>query len=239
MEFNNCVNGDPSYLNMLEFFACNKWRSKSQISQDLLVLYFSQFKKDGFFVEIGAADGFYLSNTLFLEIYGWRGIIAEPLPRWHQKIRERKCHVDLRCVYEKSNSKLTFEDVFGNPELSGITEDLDQDNNASLRKNSAKIEVDTISLNDLLGEYKAPNKIDYISIDTEGSEFKILKNFDFKKYDVKIFTVEHNFIESKRNNIFDLMSANNYVRVFKKISQWDDWYIKKDNKILKYFILEE
>lgn len=233
------MNTDPGYLSMLEFFACNAWRSKSQISQDLLVLYFSQFKKDGFFVEIGAADGFYLSNTLFLEIYGWRGIIAEPLPRWHQKIRERKCHVDLRCVYEKSNSKLTFEDVFGNPELSGITEDLDQDNNASLRKNSAKIEVDTISLNDLLGEYKAPNKIDYISIDTEGSEFKILKNFDFKKYDVKIFTVEHNFIESKRNNIFDLMSANNYVRVFHKISQWDDWYIKKDNIILKYFTLEE
>jgi FkbM family methyltransferase len=233
------MNADPSYLNMLEFFACNKWRSKSQISQDLLVLYFSQSKKNGYFVEIGAADGFHLSNTCFLEIYGWQGIIIEPLPWWHQKIRERKCHIDLRCVYEKSNSKLTFENVFGNPELSGVTEDLDQDNNVILRKNSTKLEVDTISLNDLLEEYKAPNKIDYISIDTEGSEFKILKNFNFKKYDVKIFTVEHNFIESKRNNIFELMSANNYVRVFKKISQWDDWYIKKDNIILKYFTLEE
>ena len=216
------MNSDPSYLNMLEFFVCNKWRSKSQISQDLLVLYFSQLKKDGFFVEIGAADGFYLSNTLLLEIYGWGGIIAEPLPSWHKKIKERKCHVDLRCVYEKSNSKLTFDDVFANPELSGITEDLDQDNNASLRKDSRKLEVDTISLNDLLEEYKAPNKIDYISVDTEGSEFKILKNFNFKRYDVKIFTVEHNFIESKRNNIFQLMSANNYIRAFENISQWDD-----------------
>ena len=231
------MNTDPGYLSMLEFFACNAWRSKSQISQDLLALYFSRFKKNGYFVEIGAADGFHLSNTCFLEIYGWRGIIIEPLPYWHQKIRERKCHIDLRCVYEKSNSKLTFENVFGYPELSGVTEDLDQDSNASLRKNSKKLEVDTISLNDLLEEYKAPNKIDYISIDTEGSEFKILKNFNFKKYDVKIFTVEHNFIESKRNNIFELMSANNYVRVFKKISQWDDWYIKKDHIILKYFTL--
>ena len=229
------MKGDPSYLNMLEFFASNKWRSASQISQDLLVLYFSQFKKDGFFVEIGAADGFYLSNTLFLENFGWKGIIAEPLPRWHQKIRQRKCHVDLRCVYEKSNSKLIFDDVFDNPELSGITEDLDQDNNASLRKNSTKLEVDTISLNDLLEEYKAPNKIDYISVDTEGSEFKILKNFNFKRYDVKIFTVEHNFVESKRNNIFELMSANNFIRVFEKISQWDDWYIKKESTILEYF----
>ena len=233
------MKSDPSYLNMLEFFASNRCRSASQISQDLLVLYFSQFKKDGFFVEIGAADGFYLSNTLILENLGWRGIIAEPLPTWHQKIRQRKCNVDLRCVYEKSNSKLIFEDVFDNPELSGISEDLDQDNNASLRRNTKKLEVNTISLNDLLEEYKAPNNIDYISIDTEGSEYKILKNFNFNKYDVVIFTIEHNFIETKRNNVLQLMSANNYVRVFQKISQWDDWYIKKNNTILKYFALDE
>ena len=233
------MNNDLGYLSMLEFFVCNKWRSKAQISQDLFALYFSQFSKDGFFVEIGAADGFYLSNTLSLEISGWKGIIIEPLPMWHQKIRERKCYIDLRCVYEKSNYKLTFEEVFDYPELSGITEDLDQDGNESLRKNSTKLEVDTISLNDLLEEYKAPNKINYISVDTEGSEYKILKNFNFKKYEVEVFTIEHNFIESKRNNIFELMSANNYVRAFQKISQWDDWYIKKNNTILKYFTLEE
>jgi len=235
------MKGYPSYLDMLEFFASNKWRSASQISQDLLVLYFSQFKKDGFFVEIGAADGFYLSNTLCLEYLGWKGIIAEPLPRWHQKIRQRKCNVDLRCVYEKSNSKLIFEDVIDYPELSGISEDLDQDNNASARRNSKKkkLEVNTISLNDLLEEYKAPNNIDYISVDTEGSEYKILKNFNFNKYNVVIFTIEHNFIETKRNNVLQLMSSNNYVRVFQKISQWDDWYIKKNNTILKYFALDE
>jgi hypothetical protein len=39
-----------------------------------------------------------------------------------------------------------------------------------------------------------------------------------------------------RNNIFELMLDNNYVRVFQKISQWDDWYIKKNNKILEHFI---
>jgi FkbM family methyltransferase len=232
------MNKDPSYSDMLEFFVCNKWRSKAQISQDLFALYFSQFSKDGFFVEIGAADGFYLSNTFSLEISGWKGIIVEPLPSCHKKIRERKCYIDLRCVYEKSNYKLIFEDVLDYPELSGVTEDLEQDGNESLRKNSKKLKVDTITLNDLLDEYKAPNKINYISVDTEGSEYKILKNFNFKKYDVEIFTIEHNFIEGKRNKIFELMLANNYLRVFQKISQWDDWYIKKDNKVLSYFNID-
>ena len=84
-----------------------------------------------------------MSNTLLLEIFGWNGIIVEPLPTWHEKIK-------------KSNSRVIFEDVLDYPELSGITEDLEQDNNASQRKNAQKLEVDTISLNDLLEEYKAP-----------------------------------------------------------------------------------
>jgi FkbM family methyltransferase len=233
------MNRKSARLYMLEFFAVNRSKSTSQLSQDLLILYFTQLKKNGFFVEIGAADGFYMSNTLLLEIYGWNGIIVEPLPTWHEKIKKRKCQVDLRCIYDKSNSRVIFEDVLDYPELSGITEDVDQDNNTSLRKNAQKLEVDTISLNDLLEEYKAPNKIDYISVDTEGSEYKILKNFNFKKYDVEIFTVEHNFIENKRNSVFELMLSNNYVRVFQTISQWDDWYIKKDNIILKQFTTED
>ena len=53
-----------------------------------------------------------------------------------------------------------------------------------------------------------------------------------EKYNVEIFTVEHNFIEKKRDLIFALMTSHNYVRVFTNISQWDDWYIKKNNKIL-------
>jgi len=80
--------------------------------------------------------------------------------------------------------------------------------------------------------------IDFISKEKKHID-NVLKNFNFNKYDVVIFTIEHNFIETKRNNVLQLMSANNYVRVFQKISQWDDWYIKKNNTILKCFALDE
>ena len=68
--------------------------------------------------------------------------------------------------------------------------------------------------------------IDYVSIDTEGNELDILRKFNFKKFKVKIFTIEHNFNEDKRWNIFLIMKKNNYKRVFKYLSYMDDWYIK-------------
>ena len=55
---------------------------------------------------------------------------------------------------------------------------------------------------------------------------------NLEQYNVEIITVEHNFVEKKRDLIFDLITLHNYVRVFTNISQWDDWYIKKNNKIL-------
>ena len=56
----------------------------------------------------------------------------------------------------------------------------------------------------------------------------IIKNFNFNKYNVKIFTIEHNFQKNIRENIYKILKKNNYQRVFKYISYMDDWYIKRN-----------
>ena len=63
-----------------------------------------------------------------------------------------------------------------------------------------------------------------MSIDTEGSEYDILKDFNFEKYTFKIITVEHNFTKN-REKIKNLLESKGYVRVYEKFSKWDDWYI--------------
>ena len=93
-------------------------------------------------------------------------------------------------------------------------------------KNSKIIYLNTISLNYLFEKYKLTKNFDYISIDTEGNEFEILRKFNFKKYNVKIFSIEHNFDTAKRNKIYKLMCKNGYKRVYKFFSYMDDWYIK-------------
>ena len=85
--------------------------------------------------------------------------------------------------------------------------------------------VKTISLEDMLKKHNAPQKIDYISIDTEGSEYEIIKNFNFNNYDIKVITCEHNYMP-ERNKIYELLLKNGYERKFSNFSEYDDWYVK-------------
>jgi hypothetical protein len=85
-------------------------------------------------------------------------------------------------------------------------------------------DVRTISLLDLLRKYHAPTHVDYLSIDTEGSEYEILNAFDFTEYSFGVITVEHNYTP-QRELIFELLSRNGYKRIYTEISRFDDWYV--------------
>jgi len=93
------------------------------------------------------------------------------------------------------------------------------------RGSGQKYSVETISLYDLLNKYNAPKTIDYLSIDTEGSEFDILNSFDFDKYEFRVITCEHNFTR-RRREIFSLLTAKGYARQLAHISLFDDWYVR-------------
>ena len=88
------------------------------------------------------------------------------------------------------------------------------------------IKINSLCLNHLLKDFNNNKIIDYISIDTEGNEIEILRNFNFKRFKVKLFTIEHNFNKVNRKEILKIMKKNNYKRVHKNISYMDDWYIK-------------
>jgi FkbM family methyltransferase len=206
--------------------------TKSQLGQDLFVLDELGMKQQGYFVEFGVTNGVDISNTWLLEkLFNWNGIVAEPSSYWHKDLHaHRDCHIETDCVWSKSGETLIFNEVntekanYG-PELSTIDAFSSVDVHAETRQTGKKYQVNTISLNDLLAKYNAPTTIDYLSIDTEGSEFEILSNFDYDKYDVKIITCEHNYTPM-REEIFNFLTSKNYKRKFEHLSKWDDWYIK-------------
>ena len=203
--------------------------SKSQILQDLFVLHTVNCKPTGFFVEFGATNGITLSNTHILEVkFGWKGILAEPARCWTAALRaNRKCEVDSRCVWTATGEKLPFLET-SDAELSTVDTFANRlDVHTTTRATNERYDVETVSLTDLLLAHNAPRQIDYLSVDTEGSEYPILLHFDFEAFDVKVITVEHNYVEKDRDQIQRLLNSKGYLRVFEKFSQWDDWYVKE------------
>lgn len=203
-------------------------KSRSQLLQDLFVLDETGFKRDGFFVEFGAANGIDLSNTYLLETeFGWRGILAEPARRWRSALQaNRRAALEFDCVWSASGESITFNETEVG-EFSTIEQFSFSDVHRHQRGSGQRYDVRTISLSDLLARHGAPRHIDYLSIDTEGSEYDILEAFDFGTHHIDIITVEHNFT-ANRDRIHDLLTGHGYARVRETLSDFDDWYVHRD-----------
>jgi FkbM family methyltransferase len=204
--------------------------SKAQLKQDVFVACeLKQWKKNSsrYFVEFGATNGIDLSNTYLLEKeFGWSGLLIEPGKTWQTElVKNRNCLIDFRCVASESGLSVLFNET-SIPELSTMNDFSNSDSHSEARTHGSKYEVTTVSLDSLLEEYGCPDEIDYLSIDTEGSEYSILQKFNFKKWSFKVITVEHNFTEM-RESIFNLLTKNGYRRVLYDLNSWDDWYVKK------------
>jgi len=206
----------------------------SQLGQDFLAAACAEFRRDGYFVEFGATDGVLLSNTLTLEkTFGWKGILAEPSPQWRADLsRNRTCHIDNRAVWSTSGVELDFFDATS-PELSTIGDFASNDNHN--RTLATKEKVMTASLLDLLDEYQSPSFIDYLSVDTEGSEYEVLSVFPFEKYKFGLITVEHNFTPM-REKLHDLLTMNGYKRILTAYSVFDDWYLPTSEKVPEHWL---
>ena len=213
----------------------NKKDIKSQLYQDMFASFIIGDKFNKTFFEFGATNGIDLSNSYTLEKYlNWKGALSEPSPQWYDELRKNRPHTNIisECIWSESNKELNFFvsdiGVFSSLEDFKESDKTSMPGNTQARLKSGKnIIVKTISLNDIIEKQfnsKAPS---YISIDTEGSEYEILKNFNFKKYRPLVFTIEHNFT-GLQLKIDKLMHLNEYTRVFKSLTAFDAWYVAKD-----------
>lgn len=93
-----------------------------------------------------------------------------------------------------------------------------------------KVKKTTSTLTTLLDAVNAPNVIEYLSLDTEGSEFEILKGLDLEKYKILYMTIEHNFEKVKRQAIREYLEARDYV--YYRENEYDEDFVHKDHLAL-------
>lgn len=198
-------------------------QSVAQLGQDLWVIEQSGFKRGGYFVEFGATDGVLLSNTWLLETaFGWTGLCAEPNPAYFSKLQQnRRCTLSNACIGARSGEEVEF--ILAN-EYGGIAAfaeaDTHAERRAAYRAEGQVIRVTTVSLDDALRQADAPHDIDYLSIDTEGSELDILTAFPFDRWNIRLITVEHNN-SPQRDALRTLLERAGYRWTHKHI---EDWY---------------
>lgn len=202
--------------------------SNSQYGQDLFVLEALKNKRNGFFVEVGSTDGVEINNTYLLETkYEWQGICIEPNDDYYNKlIKNRKC-ICLNTVVDASEGEVLFKN---HQSWSAITDTPSDDT----------VKKQATTINKILSDNKAPTNIDYLSIDCEGNELKILETLDFKTYSIGVITIEHNARfhgPEYKNKIKKFLEEQGfvYIKTNKQntanvhwVEDVEDFYVSKD-----------
>jgi FkbM family methyltransferase len=151
---------------------------------------------------------------------GWKGICIEPgLHPYSGLIKNRNCTC-VRYFVTNVNQEVNFEEFYyGNGQIKGIQI------------------VEGIRLDKLLPKLNCPAEIDYVSLDVEGVEDKVLEGFPFDKYQSKLWTIEHNLTtggEGLKNRIKKIMEANGYIIEVENLKHegtiFEDWWILKSFK---------
>lgn len=150
-------------------------------------------KRDAFFVDLAAADGVLHSNTHFLESHlGWKGLLIEANPKYVEALKlNRSSRIVQACVYDEVGLPITFR--IDNGFLGGIVSDA-TDNSREVRGKEMPggefLNLVSTTLEQILIDENAPRLIDFLSLDVEGAEFMILRNFDFDKYVFRAMAIE-------------------------------------------------
>lgn len=191
----------------------------SQIGQDKWVL-FGVFPgvRNGFFLDVGSADGVIESNSKALEENGWTGICVDPFP---EHMEGRTCTMMKEVVSSVSGQTVKFH-----PQsfLGGIQDTLGKWKD--LAQEAPAVELRTITLAEILERNRAPSFIHFMSLDIEGAELAALKGIPFDKYRFGAMAIEHNDEEPKRTEILTFLEGHGYRR--SHTYQQDDFYTPKN-----------
>ena len=222
-------------VNRVEYLIDSLWLSNlqnetfcGQLGQDALAYSILHKKKRGFFVDIGAHDGVNINNSYLFERLGWNGFCVEANPKTFEELKKnRKCDTYNLAIFSKNIGTTTL--VASDSECSVLDTlelNLTQHHKGRLDElgQTKTFSVQTATFNEVMQNYPNIFHIDFMTLDVEGGEMEVLKGIDFDKYSFSVMTIEHNYTESKEEQIIDFLHTKGY-RVLLQ-NAWDIMFVK-------------
>jgi FkbM family methyltransferase len=226
----------------LEIFFQSRKKIKSSYSQmfeDYFIDKFLGFKKNGFYVDIGANDPDEMNNTKLFYLKGWRGINIDPNVDSYKKFTHaRKNDVNINMGVADKYGVLSFYNF--NPNVySTFSKEEAQKRCSSGYKIIGETKVEVDSLENIL-EKNLPRgvNIDFMSVDTEGFDAIVLSSNNWSKFRPHFLCVEvsecTNPTLNKNKSIIDFLGTNDYKEVY--FNGTNSIFIDKKNKSNAYGI---
>jgi FkbM family methyltransferase len=210
----------------------------SQAGEDAILmntfLYLLKIEK-GIYVDIGAYHPFKHSNTLLLYKAGWRGVNIDPRPGSKKLFdKHRSADVNIEAGVDVKNGELTYYFISDTSTMNTFSrENLDRLGMFGEVKKEFKVPV--LSLKSLMEKHPVINRADYLNIDAEGFELRILQGIDFSLMSPSVVSIEQNYVltleDVLKTKTASFLSEKGYVPFAKNLILGDVatvFYLRKD-----------
>ena len=187
----------------------------SQWGEDEFIIEYFKGKQKGIYLDIGCFNPFMYSNTCLLHQKGWRGINIDINPTSIDLFNIARPN-DFNICTTVNNEKKLFEVYLDDPfsPLNTLDSKFYKNLDKSFSTNKKNISVESKSIDEIISLSDIKTDIDFINIDVEGSDYKILTQIDIQKLKPKLISIETHNVDGSESenfqNINDYLINNNF-----------------------------
>ena len=182
-------------------------------NEDTAILDYFKDKKNGFYVDVGCYHPIHRNNTYLLYKKNWRGINID-VSQFSVELFDhlRPDDLNYNCAVSNKNEKVK---LFFQKELSQLSTIENDQAKKVFQGNIKEKEIQAFTLDEILNRDKYRNvKIDFLNIDVEGADFKVLDGLSFQKYNPELICVEIHDKEIKESKTYNFLKDKNYQLIW-------------------------
>lgn len=185
------------------------------------------YPSSGYFVEVGAYDGEFVSNTSCLADHGWNGLYIEPITIHYEKCMQRHKDNDVIVAQVAIGLEEGEMDIYYGDTLTTMNADqikryseIDWAKHISFTKTTC----DQMRLDTLMERLEVPKNFDVLVVDVEGKESEIFKTFDIDEWKPKMLIIELEDEHPSFQKYSDLIEEIKNLRSFIKSKGYKEVY---------------
>ena len=186
-----------------------KKKSYAMDNEDSVVLEYFKDKRNGFYVDVGCYHPIHRNNTYLLHKKNWNGINIDTSQLSIDLFDYmRPKDLNYNCAVSNKNEIIK---LFYQKELSQLSTIEKDQAKKVFQGNIREKNIQAFTLDEILSRDKYKNnKIDFLDVDVEGADLKVLEGLSFNKFQPELVCVEIHKKKIKESDIYNFLTNKNY-----------------------------